>query len=52
MSEVQRMHDLPDFVTLASNFVFLAFLVGIPVYGFFKGVKVYEVFVTGAQRGV
>jgi spore maturation protein B len=45
------MHDLRDFVTLASNFVFLLFLVGIPVYGFCKGVKVYEVFVTGAREG-
>ncbi len=36
---------------LISNLIFLGFLVGIPVYGFFKGIKVYEVFVTGAKEG-
>ncbi len=45
------MDDLPGFVSIASSIVFLSFLVGIPVYGFFKGVKVYETFVDGAREG-
>ncbi len=45
------MQGFPEFSTIASNAIFLGFLVGIPVYGFFKGVKVYEVFVTGAKEG-
>ncbi|HMK37480.1 MAG TPA: nucleoside recognition domain-containing protein [Desulfomonilaceae bacterium] len=45
------MSGLPDLVSVASGAVFLSFLVGIPVYGFFKGVKVYETFVDGAREG-
>jgi len=45
------MKGLPEFSAAASNVIFLAFLVGIPVYGFFKGVKVYESFVEGAKEG-
>jgi spore maturation protein B len=45
---MQGFHELSS---IASNAIFLSFLVGIPVYGFFKGVKVYEVFVTGAKEG-
>ena len=45
------MQGFPEFSGVASNLIFLGFLVGIPVYGFFKGVKVYEVFVTGAKEG-
>lgn len=45
------MEGLTGFVSTASNVVFLSFLVGIPVYGFFKGVKVYETFVAGAREG-
>jgi spore maturation protein B len=45
------MTGLAEFSSAASNGVFLAFLVGIPVYGFFKGVKVYEAFVEGAKEG-
>lgn len=45
------MKGLPEFSASASNLIFLAFLVGIPVYGFFKGVKVYESFVEGAKEG-
>ena len=45
------MDGLPSFVSIASSIVFLSFLVGIPVYGFFKGVKVYETFVDGAREG-
>lgn len=45
------MTGLSDFSSTASNLVFLAFLVGIPGYGFIKGVKVYESFVEGAKEG-
>jgi len=45
------MQGFPEFSSVASNLIFLGFLVGIPVYGFFKGVKVYEVFVSGAKEG-
>ncbi len=45
------MTGLPDFSVTASHVIFLAFLVGIPLYGFAKGVKVYECFVTGAKEG-
>lgn len=45
------MNDLPDVSALLSNAIFLAFLAGIPLYGHFKGVKVYEVFVEGATEG-
>ena len=45
------MQGFPEFSAIASNLIFLGFLVGIPIYGFFKGVKVYEVFVTGAKEG-
>lgn len=45
------MKGLPEFSAAASNAIFLIFLVGIPVYGFFKGVKVYESFVEGAKEG-
>jgi spore maturation protein B len=37
--------------SLVSSLLFLALLVGIPCYGFFKGVKVYECFVEGAREG-
>lgn len=36
---------------VASHAIFLTFLVGIPVYGFFAGVRVYESFVEGAKEG-
>lgn len=42
---------LPEFSSAASSVVFLTFLVGIPLYGFLKGVKVYEAFVEGAKEG-
>jgi len=42
---------LADLATLGSHVIFLGFLVGIPLYGFFKGVKVYECFVKGAREG-
>lgn len=34
-----------------SNTVFLAFVVGIPVYGAWKKVSVFDAFVTGAKQG-
>lgn len=34
-----------------SNYIFLAIIAGIPLYAFFRGVKVYEVFVEGAKDG-
>jgi spore maturation protein B len=43
--------SLSECSTLISNAVFLGFLVGIPLYGFLKGVKVYESFVEGAKEG-
>lgn len=45
------MIGLPEFSATLSHVIFLSFLVGIPVYGFFKGVKVYECFVKGAREG-
>ena len=38
-------------VESASAWVLAVILVGIPVYGYAKGVKVYEVFVEGAKEG-
>ena len=45
------MKGIQELSAIASNLIFLLFLVGIPVYGFFKGVKVYESFVDGAKEG-
>src|SRR5205814_1633247 len=36
---------------IASSWILLALLVGIPLYGWVKGVKVYEAFVEGAKEG-
>lgn len=36
---------------LASGWILLLLLVGIPLYGWVRGVKVYEVFVEGAKEG-
>ena len=38
-------------VALLSAFVLPALLVGFPLYGLYKGVRVYEVFVEGAKEG-
>ena len=35
---------------IASSWILIALLVGIPLYGWVKGVKVYEAFVEGADR--
>ena len=45
------MTTLPEFSALASNVLFLTFVLGIPLYGHFKGVRVYETFVEGAKEG-
>ncbi|MFH0822462.1 MAG: spore maturation protein [Pseudomonadota bacterium] len=42
---------MTELSTSISNIFFLSFIVGIPLYGFFRGVKVYEVFVEGAKEG-
>src|SRR5204863_7745435 len=36
---------------IASSWILIALLVGIPLYGWVKGVKVYEAFVEGAKEG-
>ena len=36
---------------IASSWILIALLVGIPLYGWVKGVKVYEAFVEGAKDG-
>ncbi len=38
-------------VEIASSWILIALLVGIPLYGWVKGVKVYEAFVEGAKEG-
>jgi spore maturation protein B len=38
-------------IELGSNWTLALILVGIPLYGFLKGVKVYEAFVEGAKEG-
>ena len=40
-----------ELASTISNLILLIFLVGIPVYGALKGVKVYETFVEGAKQG-
>jgi spore maturation protein B len=45
------MNGLTELSSVASGVLFLGFLVGIPVYGHFKGVRVYESFVEGAREG-
>jgi spore maturation protein SpmB len=39
------------FFELASGWILLLLLVGIPLYGYVRGVKVYEAFVEGAKEG-
>jgi spore maturation protein B len=43
--------DVAGSVSIVSSIVFLSFLVGIPLYGHLKGVRVYETFVDGAREG-
>ena len=42
---------LRDIVSVLSYFVLPTLLVGFPLYGLYKGVRVYEVFVEGAKDG-
>lgn len=45
------MISLSNFNEVISNGIFLGFVVGIPLYGLIKKVKVYDVFVDGAKEG-
>jgi spore maturation protein B len=45
------MDTLRNFFTLLSFFIIPAILVGFPLYGLIKRVRVYETFVTGAKEG-
>lgn len=40
-----------ELASTVSNLILILFLVGIPVYGALRGVKVYETFVEGAKQG-
>jgi len=40
-----------DYANQFSNWMFLAFVVGIPVYGALKKVNVFDAFVVGAKQG-
>jgi spore maturation protein B len=42
---------LSSFGHLLSNGIFLSLIAGIPLYGFLKGVKVYDSFIEGAKDG-
>ncbi len=43
------MKGAVDGMAFASNLIFLLFLVGIPLYGFCRGVKIYDSFIDGAK---
>ena len=45
------MFSISECSNILSNAVFLGFLVGVPIYGYLKGIKVYESFVEGAKEG-
>lgn len=45
------METVRDIIGIFSVFVLPALLVGFPLYGLIKGVRVYEVFVEGAKEG-
>ena len=45
------METLRDVISILSYFVIPAIVVGFPLYGLIKGVRVYEVFVEGAKEG-
>lgn len=42
---------MSNFANQLSNWIFLAFIVGIPFYGALKKVNVFDAFVTGAKQG-
>lgn len=43
--------DLQSISNEVSNWLFLSLVAGIPLYGYFQKVKVYETFVEGAKEG-
>jgi spore maturation protein B len=45
------MESIRDVVSILSYFVIPLLVVGFPLYGIIKGVRVYEVFVEGAKEG-
>ncbi len=45
------METVRELIAILSAFVLPALLVGFPLYGLIKGVRVYEVFVEGAKEG-
>lgn len=45
------MEAVRDVISILSYFVLPILIVGFPVYGLIKGVRVYEVFVEGAKEG-
>jgi spore maturation protein B len=45
------METLREIISIASYFVLPSLLVGFPLYGLVKGVRVYEAFVEGAKEG-
>lgn len=42
---------MTNFANQFSNWIFLAFVVGIPLYGAIKRIDVFDAFVTGAKQG-
>ncbi|KTD27928.1 MULTISPECIES: spore maturation protein [Legionella] len=42
---------MSNFADHFSNWIFLAFIVGIPLYGALKKINVFDAFVTGAKQG-
>jgi spore maturation protein B len=42
---------MSNFSNQLSNWIFLAFIVGIPLYGALKKINVFDAFVTGAKQG-
>ncbi|KTC88261.1 MULTISPECIES: spore maturation protein [Legionella] len=42
---------MSNFANQLSNWIFLAFIVGIPLYGALKKINVFDAFVTGAKQG-
>ena len=45
------MSAFAHWLGLVSNWLLALLVVGIPAYGYFKGVKIYEAFVEGAKEG-
>ena len=45
------MNSTPAWLGELSNWIFALLIVGIPLYGYLKGVKIYEAFIEGAKEG-